>query len=296
VTGRLRPPVTPRHELGARRSRLSAFVGVLQVILVAGCSAREPAVTAHRATTPARITGTLYVVRPNGSEWDLLTIRDGVVVSTDHHRPPPLAARNKPRASLQRRAFFGGTHVENGHLSTDATACEPLAISPGGVNAACLRGDGRGTLTVFRVANPAKTQRNAAVTVGEYSRHMMGFLSDARLAVIADDASCPFFRRADRRYSAEPQGRVRIVDMTGRLVGAGPCVHGLAAGDGKLAYLQHDAMEHPLYSLDGRTWSNGFPATFDGSGSLLLIDELRDLVDARGRLVAHHVSDAFWTR
>jgi hypothetical protein len=269
---------------------------VMALLLIAGCSAREPALTAHRATTPARITGTLYVVRPNGWDWDLLTIRDGVIVSTDHDRPPPLAARNKPRASLQRHAFFGGTHVENGHLSTDATACEPLAISPGGVSAACLRSDGHGTLTVFRIADPAKTQKNAAVTVGEYSRHMMGFLSDERLAVVADDESCPFFRRADGRYANEPQGRVRIVDMTGRLVGAGPCVHGLAAGDGKLAYLRHDAMEHPLYSLDGRTWSNGSPVTFDGSGSLLLIDDFRDLVDTRGRLVARHVSDAFWTR
>jgi hypothetical protein len=272
---------------------------ILALLLIAGCLAREPATTMHRATAverPERIAGTLYVVRPNGWDWDLLTIRDGVVVATDHNRPPPLAARNKPRTSLPQLDLFGGNHVKGDQFYTDATACEPLAISPGGLNAACLRSDGRGTLTVFRVANPAKTQRNAAVTVGEYSRHMMGFLSDDRLAVVADDEACPFFRRADGRYANEPRGRVRIVDMTGRLVGAGPCVHGLAAGDGKLAYLQHDAMEHPLYSLDGRTWSNGSPATFDGSGSLLVIDDDRDLVDTRGRLVAHHVSDAFWTR
>ena len=87
-----------------------------------------------------------------------------------------------------------------------------------------------------------------------------------------------------------------MVDMAGKIVGSGPCVHGLVAGDGKLAYLQHDPMEQPLYSLDGRTWSKGTPATFDGSGSLLVIDEHGDLVDTHGRLVAHDVGMAYWSR
>lgn len=273
---------------------------VLGLVAIAGCAAAAVAVAAlgsPAAEAPAHITGTLYVVRPTGAfEWDLVTIRNGEVLSTQHRGQPPLAARNRPRTSLSSRQLFGTTHVVNGHLSTDLTACEPLAISPNGMSAACLRSDGRGTLTVFRLAQPAKTQRNTTVTVGELSRMMMGFVSDARLAVVADDETCPFFRRADRRYADEPQGRVRIVDMTGKLVGSGPCVHGVVAGDGRLAYLQHDPMEQPLYSLDGRTWSKGTPATFDGSGSLLVIDEHRDLVDTHGRLVAHNVGAAFWTR
>ncbi|HTD36417.1 MAG TPA: hypothetical protein VK669_02790 [Candidatus Limnocylindrales bacterium] len=146
------------------------------------------------------------------------------------------------------------------------------------------------------MAHPTETQENVPVTVGEFSRRMMGFVSEGRLAVVTDDESCPFFRRADRRFAEEPQGRVKIVDMTGKTVGSGPCVHGLVAGDGKLAYLQHDAMERPLYSLDGRTWSQGTPATFAGSGSLLVIDERGDLVDTQGRLVTRDVSAAFWTR
>jgi hypothetical protein len=272
---------------------------VLGLVLTAGCAATALAVTARspRAQSLERVKGTLYVVRSTGTvRWDLVKIRDGRVVSTKRQELPPLAARNRPQTSLPRQHFFGGDHMGNGRFYTDTTACDPMAISPNGVNAACLRSDGHGTLTVFRVARPTETQKNAPVTVGEYSRLMMGFVSEGRLAVVADDESCPFFRRADRRFAEEPQGRVKMVDMAGKIVGSGPCVHGLVAGDGKLAYLQHDSMELPLYSLDGRTWSKGTPATFDGTGSLLVIDEHRDLVDTHGRLVARDVGAAFWTR
>jgi len=125
---------------------------------------------------------------------------------------------------------------------------------------------------------------------------MMGFMTDDTLVVVADDLSCPLFRRADGRYADEPQGRIKLLNMAGKIIGTGPCAHGVVVGDGKLAYVQHDPAEKPLYSLDGRTWSPGMPATFDGSGSLLIIDENRDLTDTRGRLVAHNVFAAYWTR
>lgn len=281
------------------RVRVATRRLALGLVLLAGCSAAQSVTARHTpvAHGVARIKGTLYVVRPTQPlQWDLVTIRDGVVLSTHHRRDPPLAARNQPRTSLPWQSLFGGTHLGKGGVYTDRTACDPLAISPNGGNAACLRSDGRGTLTVFRVAHPTETQKNANVTVGELSPAMMGFVSEDRLAVVADDESCPFFRRADGRYADEPQARVKIVNMAGKIIGSGPCAHGLIAGDGKLAYLRHDPIQHPLYSPDGRTWSNGTPATFDGSGTLLIIDENGDLTDTHGHLVAHHVSAAFWMR
>jgi hypothetical protein len=247
-----------------------------------------------------RVAGTLHLVRPASAslQWEAATMQDGEIVSTVAGRPEvPLIARNKPEISLSPlKELFGGTHVGRSFVYTDKTACQPLAISPNGVNGACLRVDGHGTLTLFRVADPVNTQRNTAVTVGEYSRLMMGFLSDDRLAVVADDLSCPFFRRADRGYADEPQARVKVLDMSGAAVATGPCVHGVVVGDGRMAYLQHDSNEKPLYSLDGQTWSPGTPATFDGRGALLIIGGNFDLTDTSGRLVAHDVAEAYWTK
>jgi hypothetical protein len=229
--------------------------------------------------------------------YTVVTIRDGVVVSTRADKPTLLRARDKPEMSISSaQMLFGGTHAKNGSVYTDTTACQPIAISPNGVNAACLRIDGKGTLTLYSLSDPVHTQFNVRATVGEFSARMMGFTSDRELAVVADDDSCPFYRRSDGKYADEPQARVKVIDMHGMVLKSGPCVHGIIVGDDRIAYLTHDPSGNALYSVDGDHWLSGQPMTFDGSGELLFIDGDSNLLDRKGRLIAPNVVGGYWTK
>ncbi len=285
----------PMHQTIARRPS-APLLALVVTALLSACSTgglRGTSVELHKA--PA-IKGTLHLFRRvREIEHTVITVRDGKVVRTGDSEML-LRARDFPEKTISlAEEVFGGTHTVGDTVETDATACQPLAISPHGINVACLRIDGMGTLTLFRLANPDKTQRNMKFTVGTYSTQMMGFLSDNLLAVVVDDDSCPFYRRADGQYADEPQARFLVINMRGVVQKSGHCVHGVVVGDNKVAYLSHDLSGNATYSLNGRDWLVGYPTTFDGSGQLLFIDG-NNLLDQRGRLIASNVDGAYWTK
>jgi hypothetical protein len=275
------------------------FVIVLGLLASSvGCAHAKTDSVTTGAVNSSRQPGMLHLLRVSKDlSVTVITIKDGVVTSIERGEDPLIRARNKPKIELSHsEELFGGTHVANGAVYTDTTACRPLAISPNGVKAACLRSDGKGTLVLFDLSSPSTTQYNTKITVGEDSTMMLGFLSDGKLAVVADDSSCPFYRRSDRAFSDEPQARVKVIDMRGAVLNSGPCVHGVVVGDKRLAYFTHDPFGNGLYSLNGHTWFRGRPMAFNGAGQLLLIDDSGNLVDRHGRLIAADINDGYWTK
>lgn len=282
------------HETRAMRP-LAPLMALVATGVLSACSPAKLNGNVELHKAPA-IKGTLHLFRRvREIEHTVINVRDGRVVPTGDVESI-VRARDFPEKAISvADQFFGGNHTVGGTVETDATACQPLAISPHGINVACLRSDGMGTLTLFRLANPNKTQRNMKFTVGTYSTQMMGFLSDNLLAVVVDDDSCPFYRRADGQYADEPQARLVVINMRGVVQKSGPCVHGVVVGDNEVAYLSHDAWGNATYSLNGRGWLAGYPTTFDGSGQLLFMDG-NNLLDHRGRLIASNVDYAYWTK
>ena len=256
-------------------------------LVCAGCGIRPSA--SAPATTAPPIAGTLYIMHPSDhpdGHPDIEVRHDGVLVQ----RPTvvgELVARDKPSVRVSTALMLSGTR-----------RCEPLAISPHGVYVACLKADGNGTVAVFKLAHPAATLHDTRVRISVDTHHMAGFVSDDRLALAGDDTTCPMYYRTDAHvYSAEPRARLFIVDApSAKTVKPGVCVHGLVAGDGKVAYIGHDASEEPQYSLDGTHWSPGLAVAVDGGGNVLAIAPNNDLADDQNRVVSHDVVDAVWTR
>jgi hypothetical protein len=260
---------------------------MLACLAAAGCSMRPSA--SAPATTAPPISGTLYIMHPSDhpdGHPDIEVRHDGVLVQ----RPTvvgELVARDNPSVRVSTTLMLSG-----------AQRCEPLAISPHGVYVACLKADGNGTVAVFKLAHPAATLRNTRLHISVDTHHMAGFVSDDRLAIAADDTTCPLYYRTDAHvYAAEPRARLFIIDAsTAKTVKPGLCVHGLVVGDGKIAYIGHDASEEPQYSFDGTHWSPGLAVVVDGGGDVLAIGSNNDLADDQNRVVSHDVVDAVWTR
>jgi hypothetical protein len=174
--------------------------------------------------------------------------------------------------------------------------CRNVAISPNGLLGACVLMQAQAIVAIFRVANPTALH-NTHIIVDDVGAPLEGFLDDSRLAVIADDESCPFFRRADGNFSEEPQARLLVIDQAGRVLSRGACAHGVVTGDGVFALIGHDPEERPLYSLDdGKTWKLGEPVAFDGNNQVLLVNQHWQLVDSIGRLIADNAASAMWTK
>ena len=261
----------------------------LACVIAAGCIA-PPQGEPHAQTPAPPIAGTLYVFHTSTSGQT----GPGVEILHDGKQmagtvpADVLIARDKPSVRLSTKPFLGATR-------NDPKSCEPIAISADGTWAACLRSDGRGTLTLFKLADPRHSQRTTGLHVSVNSRRMAGFVGHT-LAVAADDNSCPQFYRTDAHFSFEPRARLYIIDMRGKQLHKGPCIHGLIAGEHKLAYISHDTTEKPFYSFDGTTWSPGLAMTFDGGDHLLVINPYDQLIDDQGRLVSDDAVDAWWTR
>jgi hypothetical protein len=255
----------------------------------AGCIA--PPQGEQKASTPAPpIAGTLYVFHtsstPRGAQG-VEVWRDGKLLA--HPAPGDvLIARDKPAIRLSTAPLFGKAR-------NDPKICDPVAISPDGMWAACLRSDGRGTVTVFKIADPQHTQRSTSLHVTVYSRRMAGFEGHA-LAVAADDDTCPAFYRTDAQFAFEPRARLYVIDTNGKRLHKGPCIHGVIAGAHKLAFISHDTREQPFYSYNGTNWNPGLALTFDGTDHLLILNQYDQLIDEQGRLVSDDVVDAWWTR
>lgn len=199
-----------------------------------------------------------------------------------------LIARDKPAVRLSTTRLFG-------MIPIDPRSCEPIALSPDGRYAACLRRDGLGTVTIFSLADPQNTQHDTRLHVALNSRRMAAFIGDT-LAVAADDTTCPAFYRTDAHFSFEPRARLFVVDMRGKQLRKGPCIHGVIGGTKKLAFIGHDTKEKPFYSFDGISWDPGLALTFDGDDHLLVINQYDQLIDDQDRLISDQVVDALWTR
>jgi hypothetical protein len=266
-----------------------AWIGALLLCTAYGCIA-PPQGEPHAQTPAPPIAGTLYVFHPSDkpdSQAVVDVLHDGKRLA----HPPPgdvLIARDKPTIRLSTTPLFGKAHL-------DPKSCEPIALSHDGKYGACLRSDGLGTVTIFSLADPPHTQRDTPLHVALNSRRMAAFVGDT-LAVAADDATCPAFYRTDAQFSFEPRSRLFVVDMRGKLLRKGPCVHGVIGGTKKLAFIGHDTNENPLYSLDGSSWDPGLATTFDGDDHLLIVNQYNQLIDDQGRLVSEGVVDAWWTR
>ena len=244
---------------------------------------RAPRDAAPSESAPP-VAGTLYVTHPsqNGGTPSISIVRGGGVAL----QPAPtgfLIARDKPLIRFPTTPLHG------------RRACEPVAISPHGVYGACLRADGRGSVIIFRIADPA-AQRQTAAQITVNTAHMIGFLNDQELAVAADDDSCPSFARNDAVYSFEPRARLWVLGVDGFVKRKGPCAHGLVVGSRKIALISHDSKDRPQYSFDGAAWQPGLAVAFDGDDRLLVINKWDQLVDEQSRVVAQDVVDAFWTR
>jgi len=257
--------------------------------VAAGCIA--PPQGEQRAQAPAPpIPGTLYVFHASSTAAGgpvTEVLRDGKSVT----KPAPgdvLIARDKPSIRLSTAPMFGKAR-------NDPSTCEPFAISHDGTWAACLRSDGLGSVVIFNVRNPQRTQRNTGLHVAVFSRRMAGFEGNT-LAVAADDDTCPAFYRTDAHFAFEPRARLYLIDMHAKRIGKGACIHGVIAGEHRLALIGHDTTEKPLYSFDGTDWKPGLAMTFDGDDHLLIINQYDQLVDEQGRLVSEGVVDAWWTR
>jgi hypothetical protein len=269
---------------------LSRALGpVLLCALVPGCIA-PPQAQPRAETTAPPVAGTLYVFHPAdkpNSELIVEVVHDGQRLA----HPPPgdvLIARDKPAIRLSTAALFGRAHL-------DPKSCEPIALSHDGKYAACLRSDGLGTVTIFSLADPQHSQHDTALHVAVNSRRMAAFIGNT-LAVAADDATCPSFYRTDAHFSFEPRARLFVLDMHGKQLSKGPCIHGLIGGTKKLAFISHDTKENPQYSFDGTSWEPGMAMAFDAGDHLLVINQFDQLVDDQGRLVSDGVVDAWWTR
>jgi hypothetical protein len=267
---------------------MSAAVALLCSV-AAGCIAPPPG--GPRAQTPAPpIAGTLYVfhtstTREGGPVVEIL--HDGRRLSN----PAPgdvLIARDRPSIRLSTALMFVTGRI-------DAKSCEPIAISHDGTWAACLRSDGLGTVVIFNLSDPQHTQRNTGLHVAVNSRRMAGFEGNT-LAVAADDTTCPAFYRTDAHFAFEPRARLYVIDLHGRQLNKGACIHGVIAGEHRLALISHDTTDKPFYSYDGTNWNPGLPIAFDGGDHLLVLNQYNQLVDDQGRLVSEDVVDAWWTR
>jgi hypothetical protein len=264
-------------------------LGALLCTIASGCIA--PPQSEPLAQTPAPpIAGTLYIFHPSNKPGGRLVVdvvHDGKRLA---HAPPGdvLIARDRPALRLSMAPLFAKTRL-------DPKSCEPIALSGEGTYGACLRSDGQGTLTVFSLADPQHTQHDTSLHVAVASSHMAAFVGNT-LAVAADDLTCPSFYRTDAQFAFEPRARLFVVDMRGKQLRKGPCIHGLIAGTKKLAFIGHDTNERPFYSFDGTSWDPGMAMAFDGSDHLLVVNQHDQLIDDQGRLVSDDVVDALWTR
>lgn len=257
--------------------------------LVAGCIAPPQGEPLAQTSAPP-IAGTLYIFHPSdkpNAELVVDVVHDGKRLA---HAPPGdmLIARERPARRLSTAPLFGNARH-------DPKNCEPIAISGEGTYGACLRSDGQGTLTIFSLADPQRTQRDTSLHVAVASSRMVAFVGNT-LAVAADDLTCPSFYRIDAHFSFEPRARLFVVDVRGKQLRKGPCIHGLVAGAKKLAFISHDTSEKPFYSFDGSSWNPGMAMAFDGADHLLIVNQHDQLIDDQGRLVSEDVVDALWTR
>jgi hypothetical protein len=289
-------------------SNLARFV-VTFAICAASISCDSNRDLGPYATVPApTIRGTLYVTRTTSKDQlypNVDVYRDGKQVGSfpwielagppGHrimHSRRVLLARNDPSISIR---DFSIPEFSLDRSWRDPE-CTNVAISPKGVLGACVIKGAKFTLAIFRVGQAA-ARRDTHIVVDDVGRPLEGFLDDSRIAVIANDESCPFFRRADRHFSDEPQARLMVVDQTGKVLSRGACAHGVITGDGVFALIGHDSQERSQYSLDdGKTWLTGEAVAFDGGNHVLLVNMHRQLVDSMGRLVADEAAGATWTK
>jgi hypothetical protein len=270
------------------RSGFSVWALALGVLL-SGCIA-PPQGEPHPQISAPPIAGTLYIFHPSDRPDGRPVVdvwRNGTRVA----HPPPgdvLIARDKPTIRLSSARLFG-------MIPIDPKSCEPIALSPDGRYAACLRADGYGTVTIFSLADPQDTQHDTRLHVALNSRRMAAFVGNT-LAVAANDLTCPQFYRTDAHFSFEPRARLFVVDMRGKQLRKGPCIHGVIGGTKKLAFIGHDTKEKPFYSFDGVSWDPGLALTFDGDDHLLIVNQYDQLIDDQDRLVSDQVVDAMWTR
>jgi len=295
------PQRTSSHTLGVMRGTsnrrknnarhaMKTTLGVLSalaIVMCAGCGTDRQADPQPSDAPP--VAGTLYVAHlsdePNTpAAFDV--VRDGALQR--HHAPSDVIfARDRPQIRVSTKPMFAG-----------AQRCQPMAISPHGTYVACLRADDRNTIAVFRMDRPLTTLHDTGAHVGVDNHQMVGFISDDRLAVAADDLSCPAFYRTDAQvWSAEPRARLNLIDSaTGKTMHTGICLHGLVTGDDQIVFLGHDDREDPQFSRDGIHWTPGLAVAFDGMGQVLAISHSNDLVDEQSRVISHDVVDARWTR
>lgn len=272
-----------------RRLAVGAVSATLLCVLASGCLAL-PQGEPHPQTSAPPIAGTLYVFHPSDrpdSQPIVDVLRDGRRLA---HPPAEevLIARDEPAVRLSTAPLLGSA-------PRDRRRCAPIALSHDGRFGACLRSDGFGTVTIFSLADPQHTQRDTSLHVTVNSRRMAAFIGNA-LAVAADDLTCPAFYRTDAHFSFEPRARLYVVDLRGKQLRKGACIHGVVAGTKKLAFIGHDTTEKPFYSFDGKSWDPGMAMTFDGDDHLLIVNQYDQLIDDQDRLVSEDVVDALWTR
>ncbi|MBV8366164.1 MAG: hypothetical protein JO194_06665 [Candidatus Eremiobacteraeota bacterium] len=260
-------------------------LGALAIVACAGCASdrQDP----PPSNAPA-IAGTLYVTHLSSGDASAVfdIVRDGAL-QRHHAASDVLIARDRPQIRISTKPLFDSRR-----------RCQPMAISPHGIYVACMRSDDNNTIALFRMDRPFATLHDTSARVGVDTHQMVGFVSDDRLAVAADDLTCPAYYRTDAQvWSAQPRSRVHLIDSaSGKTVRTGICVHGVITGDDQLVYLGHDNREDPQFSRDGIHWIPGQAVALDGMGQVLAISHSNDLVDEQSRVISRDVVDAKWTR